>query len=196
MKRINVSGDIESRRKIAERRVPSAIQPVIYPKKDEKKREGIRGRRGPSGRQRPEVAKTEGRGEPLNGSRSRRPAWASCSVTRCRWSTICCGASVPGSSLSNPTGGSSTPWPGPRKTPRTASPSSAVTWRSTAGRDSTAGGGKRLTPGRKAYYEGIRRRKTEEFIRRNRKLLGRRHRDPHHGGELLADLKRIVKKKL
>lgn len=56
--------------------------------------------------------------------------------------------------------------------------------------------GKRLTPGRKAYYEGIRRCKTEEFIRRNRKLLGRRHRDPHHGGKLLADLKRIVKKKL
>lgn len=39
MKRINVSGDIESRRKIAERRVPSAIQPVIYPKKDEKEKE-------------------------------------------------------------------------------------------------------------------------------------------------------------
>ena len=31
--------------------------------------------------------------------------------------------------------------------------------------------GKRLTPGRKAYYEGICRRKREEYIRRNRRRL-------------------------
>lgn len=35
-KRINVSGDIESRRKIAERRIPAAVQPVIIPEQDER----------------------------------------------------------------------------------------------------------------------------------------------------------------
>lgn len=35
-KRINVSGDIESRRKIAERRIPAAVQPVILPEQDER----------------------------------------------------------------------------------------------------------------------------------------------------------------
>ena len=38
-KRINVSGDIESRRKIAERRIPAAVQPVILPEQDEKQEE-------------------------------------------------------------------------------------------------------------------------------------------------------------
>lgn len=35
MKRINVSGDIESRRRIAERHIPSTAQPTIYPEQDE-----------------------------------------------------------------------------------------------------------------------------------------------------------------
>lgn len=35
-KRINVSGDIESRRKIAERRIPAAVQPVIISEQDER----------------------------------------------------------------------------------------------------------------------------------------------------------------
>ena len=35
-KRINVSGDIASRRKIAERRIPAAVQPVILPEQDER----------------------------------------------------------------------------------------------------------------------------------------------------------------
>lgn len=56
--------------------------------------------------------------------------------------------------------------------------------------------GKRLTPGRKAYYEGIRRRKTEDFIRRNRKRLRKEHGELPDGGELLQNIKRIVKKKL
>lgn len=56
--------------------------------------------------------------------------------------------------------------------------------------------GKRLTPGRKAYYEGIRRRKTEEFIRRNRGLLERKHGNPPRGEDLLQDVRRIVKNKL
>ena len=34
-KRINVSGDIASRRKI-ERRIPAAVQPVILPEQDER----------------------------------------------------------------------------------------------------------------------------------------------------------------
>ena len=37
-KRINVSGDIESRRKIAERRIPAAVQPVIIPEQDERQK--------------------------------------------------------------------------------------------------------------------------------------------------------------
>lgn len=35
-KRINVSGDIESRRKIVERRIPAAVQPVIISEQDER----------------------------------------------------------------------------------------------------------------------------------------------------------------
>lgn len=38
-KRINVSGDIESRRRIAERRIPAAVQPAVYTEKDEKEKE-------------------------------------------------------------------------------------------------------------------------------------------------------------
>ena len=39
MKRINVSGDIESRRRIAERHVPPAVEPAIISGKDEKGKE-------------------------------------------------------------------------------------------------------------------------------------------------------------
>lgn len=56
--------------------------------------------------------------------------------------------------------------------------------------------GKRLTPGRKAYYEGIRRRKTEAFIRQNRARLEKRRKE-HPGGDiLLQEMKAVVKKKL
>ena len=39
MKRINVSGDIESRRRIAERRTASAVPPIIIPQPDENSQE-------------------------------------------------------------------------------------------------------------------------------------------------------------
>lgn len=55
--------------------------------------------------------------------------------------------------------------------------------------------GKRLTPGRKAYYEGIRRRKTEEYIRRNRRKLLREAREAPDGGRLLGEIKNILKMK-
>ncbi|KAB4219449.1 hypothetical protein GAP53_08255 [Bacteroides uniformis] len=55
---------------------------------------------------------------------------------------------------------------------------------------------KRLTPGRKAYYEGIRRRKTDAFIRQNRARLEKRNREGPGGGPMLHDIKRVVKKKL
>lgn len=56
--------------------------------------------------------------------------------------------------------------------------------------------GKRLTPGRKAYYEGIRRRKTEAFIRQNRVRLEKRRKE-HPGGDLLLqEMKAVIKKKL
>lgn len=56
--------------------------------------------------------------------------------------------------------------------------------------------GKRLTPGRKAYYEGIRRRKLDAFIRANRTRLERKRGEPPHGGRLLREMKHIVKNKL
>lgn len=56
--------------------------------------------------------------------------------------------------------------------------------------------GKRLTPGRKAYYKGIRRRKTEAFIRQNRMRLEKRNREHPDGGILLQEMKAVVKKKL
>lgn len=55
--------------------------------------------------------------------------------------------------------------------------------------------GKRLTPERKAYYEGIRRRKIAEFIRLNRVRLGRGN-GGRQGGTLLKDIRNIVKNKL
>lgn len=55
--------------------------------------------------------------------------------------------------------------------------------------------GKRLTPERKAYYEGIRRRKTEEFIRKNRLQVERRNKARHGGNNLFGVMKNIVRKK-
>lgn len=55
--------------------------------------------------------------------------------------------------------------------------------------------GKRLTPGRKAYYEGIRRRKTEEYIRHNRKRLLARIRDTP-GTNQPGEMKNMLKMNL
>ena len=56
--------------------------------------------------------------------------------------------------------------------------------------------GKHLTPERKAYYEGIRRRKTEEFIRKNRLHVERRNNACHGGNNLFGAMKNIARKKL
>ena len=55
--------------------------------------------------------------------------------------------------------------------------------------------GKRLTPGRKAYYEGICRRKREEYIRRNRRRLLAEARNAPGGDRLLGEIKSILKMK-
>ncbi|MCS2889400.1 hypothetical protein NXV14_23350 [Bacteroides fragilis] len=55
--------------------------------------------------------------------------------------------------------------------------------------------GKRLTPGRKAYYEGICRRKREEYIRRNRRRLLAEARNAPGGDKLLGEIKNILKMK-
>lgn len=55
--------------------------------------------------------------------------------------------------------------------------------------------GKRLTPGRKAYYEDIRRRKTEEYIHRNRRRLFFGVRNGPGGDKLLGEIKNILKVK-
>lgn len=55
--------------------------------------------------------------------------------------------------------------------------------------------GKRLTPERKAYYEGIRRRKVAEFIRVNRMRLEREN-GRRQGDILLQDIRNIIKSKL
>ncbi|MGG6545837.1 UNVERIFIED_CONTAM: hypothetical protein NY100_10545 [Prevotella sp. 15_C9] len=56
--------------------------------------------------------------------------------------------------------------------------------------------GKRLTPERKTYYESIRRRKTEAFIRQNRVQLEKRNKERLDGGILLQEMKAVIKKKL
>lgn len=56
--------------------------------------------------------------------------------------------------------------------------------------------GKRLTPGRKAYYEGIRRRKLDAFIRANRVRLERKRGESPRGEGLLREVKHIIKNKL
>ena len=55
--------------------------------------------------------------------------------------------------------------------------------------------GKRLTPERKAYYEGICRRKREEYIRRNRRRLLAEARNAPGGDRLLVEIKSILKMK-
>lgn len=55
--------------------------------------------------------------------------------------------------------------------------------------------GKRLTPERKAYYEGICRRKREEYIRRNRRRLLAEARNAPGGDRLLGEIKSILKMK-
>ena len=55
--------------------------------------------------------------------------------------------------------------------------------------------GKRLTPGRKTYYEGIRRRKTEEYIRQNRRKLLFERRNGPGSDKLPGEIKNMLKKK-
>ena len=55
--------------------------------------------------------------------------------------------------------------------------------------------GKRLTPGRKTYYEGIRRRKTEEYIRQNRRKLLFERRNGPGSDKLPGEIKNILKMK-
>lgn len=56
--------------------------------------------------------------------------------------------------------------------------------------------GKRLTPERKAYYDGLRRRKTEAFIRQNRTRIERCSDGSRSGDALLRNLKGVIKNKL
>ncbi len=56
--------------------------------------------------------------------------------------------------------------------------------------------GKVLTPRRKAYYEGIRRRKIECFIQQNRKLLLKEARDSPKGERLLQNIRNMTKTNL
>lgn len=55
--------------------------------------------------------------------------------------------------------------------------------------------GKRLTSGRKTYYEGIRRRKTEEYIRQNRRKLLFERRNGPGSDKLPGEIKNILKMK-
>ncbi|WP_289764445.1 hypothetical protein [uncultured Duncaniella sp.] len=55
--------------------------------------------------------------------------------------------------------------------------------------------GKRITPERKDYYEGIRRRKTEEFIRKNRLKLEKRNKECLGDNNLFRGMKAITRKK-
>ena len=55
--------------------------------------------------------------------------------------------------------------------------------------------GRELTPKRKAYYESIRKHKSEEYIRINRRIIKARLREGETGEELLEEVKNIIKTK-
>ena len=55
--------------------------------------------------------------------------------------------------------------------------------------------GKVLTPKRKAYYESIQKHKTQEYIRKNRRLLEARLQEKIDGEAMLQEVKNIIKTK-
>ena len=55
--------------------------------------------------------------------------------------------------------------------------------------------GRELTPKRKTYYESIRKHKSEEYIRINRRIIKARLREGETGEELLEEVKNIIKTK-
>ena len=56
--------------------------------------------------------------------------------------------------------------------------------------------GKRLTSERKVYYEGMRRRKTEEYVRRNRRTLLYGMKETPKGETLLQEIRNILKTRI
>lgn len=57
--------------------------------------------------------------------------------------------------------------------------------------------GKVLTPKRKAYYESVRKHKTDEYIRKNHRVLQNRLKEQEFDGEaMLEEVKNIIKPKV
>ena len=57
--------------------------------------------------------------------------------------------------------------------------------------------GKVLTPKRKAYYESVRKHKTDEYIRKNHRVLQNRLQEQEFDGEaMLEEVKNIIKPKV
>ena len=56
--------------------------------------------------------------------------------------------------------------------------------------------GKVLTPKRKAYYESVQKHKTQEYIRKNRRLLEHRLQEKVDGEAMLQEVKNIIKTKV
>ena len=56
--------------------------------------------------------------------------------------------------------------------------------------------GKILTPKRKAYYESVQKHKTQEYIRKNRRLLEHRLQEKMDGEAMLQEIKNIIKTKV
>ena len=56
--------------------------------------------------------------------------------------------------------------------------------------------GKVLTPKRKAYYESVQKHKTQEYIRKNRRLLEHRLQEKMDGETMLQEVKNIIKTKV
>ena len=52
-----------------------------------------------------------------------------------------------------------------------------------------------LTPKRKAYYESVQKHKTQEYIRKNRRLLEHRLQEKMDGEAMLQEVKNIIKTK-
>lgn len=57
--------------------------------------------------------------------------------------------------------------------------------------------GKVLTPERKVYYESVRKHKTQEYIRKNRRVLQNRlHGQEVDGEAMLEEVRNIIKTKV
>ena len=193
MKRINVTRDIESRRRIAERRMPAAEQTTSQVEQDESRKEEKA--QADAGSQLPEAPKPE-EGRP-KGTLKRFPFEQTRLGFMLRYEMpvvyfvlkkLCSAQSVfePDwhviESVARASKDASYRKPKFRRYLEEYSRNGLFCRR-----------GKVLTPRRKTYYEGICRRKIEYFIQQNRKLLLKEARNSPKGERLLQNIRNMTK---